>query len=105
MVGLLQEAPTARTSAYHDTARGRLELGCFCGTIGRVWGRTVTSVNPKPPSERIICSHPEPATVLQHEEVSAMNTLPTKKPGDPDVNTIPTWRELAERFRNLMKDF
>ena len=34
-----------------------------------------------------------------------MNTLPTKKPGDPDVNTIPTWRELAERFRNLMKDF
>ena len=27
-----------------------------------------------------------------------MNTLPTKKPGDPDVNTIPTWRELAERF-------
>ena len=34
-----------------------------------------------------------------------MNTLPTKKPGDPDVNTIPTWRELADRFRDLMKDF
>ena len=34
-----------------------------------------------------------------------MNTLPTKKPGDPDVNTIPTWRELAERFRDLVKDF
>src|SRR2546429_1209079 len=36
---------------------------------------------------------------------SNMNTLPTKKPGDPDVNTIPTWRELAERFRDLVKDF
>jgi len=23
----------------------------------------------------------------------------------PDVNTIPTWRELAERFRDLVKDF
>jgi len=34
-----------------------------------------------------------------------MNTLPTKKPGGPDVNTIPTWRELAERFSDLMKDF
>src|SRR5438093_554007 len=34
-----------------------------------------------------------------------MNTLPTKKPGDPDVNTIPTWRELPERFRDLLKDF
>src|SRR6266705_2887798 len=39
-----------------------------------------------------------------HEE-RLMNTLPTKKPGDPDVNTIPTWRELAERFRDLVKDF
>ncbi len=34
-----------------------------------------------------------------------MNTLPTKQPDDPDVNTIPTWRQLAERFRDLMKDF
>jgi hypothetical protein len=34
-----------------------------------------------------------------------MNTLPTKQPGDPQVNTIPTWRELADRFRDLMKDF
>ena len=34
-----------------------------------------------------------------------MNTLPTKQPGDPDVNTIPTWRELADRFRDLMKNF
>ena len=34
-----------------------------------------------------------------------MNTLPTKPPRDPEVNTIPTWRQLAERFRDLMKDF
>ena len=35
-----------------------------------------------------------------------MNTLPTKhEPGDPEVNKIPTWRELADRFRDLMKDF
>jgi hypothetical protein len=35
-----------------------------------------------------------------------MNTLPKKRdPGEPEVNAIPTWRELAERFRDLMKDF
>ena len=35
-----------------------------------------------------------------------MNTLPKKRePGDPEINTIPTWRELADRFRELMKDF
>ena len=35
-----------------------------------------------------------------------MNTLPKKRePGDPEVNVIPTWRELADRFRDLMKDF
>jgi hypothetical protein len=35
-----------------------------------------------------------------------MNTLPKKpEPGDAEVHTIPTWRELAERFRDLMKDF
>jgi hypothetical protein len=35
-----------------------------------------------------------------------MNTLPKKREsGDPEVNTIPTWRELADRFRDLMKDF
>src|SRR5881409_2723927 len=36
-----------------------------------------------------------------------MNTLPKKRePGDtPEVNSIPTWRELADRFRDLMKDF
>jgi hypothetical protein len=35
-----------------------------------------------------------------------VNTLPKKRePGEPEVNTIPTWRELAERFRDLMKDF
>jgi hypothetical protein len=36
-----------------------------------------------------------------------MSTLPKKRdPGDPpEVSTIPTWRELAERFRDLMKDF
>jgi len=34
-----------------------------------------------------------------------MNKLPTKRePGDPEVNKIPTWRELADRFRDLMKD-
>jgi hypothetical protein len=33
-----------------------------------------------------------------------MNTLPTKKSGDPDVNTTPTWRELLERFIDLVKD-
>ena len=36
-----------------------------------------------------------------------MNKLPKKRePGEsPEVNTIPTWRELADRFRDLMKDF
>src|SRR5437667_12736735 len=35
-----------------------------------------------------------------------MNTLPKKREsGDPEVNTIPTCRELADRFRDLMKDF
>ena len=36
-----------------------------------------------------------------------MNTLPKKRePGyTPEVNTLPTWRELAERFRDQMKDF
>jgi hypothetical protein len=35
-----------------------------------------------------------------------MNTLPKKRePGDPEVHNLPTWRELAERFRDLMKDF
>ncbi|PYP59284.1 MAG: hypothetical protein DMD44_05295 [Gemmatimonadetes bacterium] len=47
----------------------------------------------------------ESANATHEGEERPMNTLPTKKPGDPDVNTIPTWRELAERFRNLVKDF
>ena len=36
-----------------------------------------------------------------------MSTLPKKRePAEsPEVNTIPTWRELADRFRDLMKDF
>ena len=36
-----------------------------------------------------------------------MNTLPKKRePGDPpEVNAIPSWRVLADRFRDLMKDF
>ncbi len=35
-----------------------------------------------------------------------MNQLPTKRgPGEPEINSIPTWRELADRFRDLMKDF
>jgi hypothetical protein len=36
-----------------------------------------------------------------------MNTLPKKPESSesPQVNAIPTWRELAERFRDLMKDF
>ncbi len=36
-----------------------------------------------------------------------MSTLPTKRePAEPEEGTmIPTWRELAERFRDLMKDF
>jgi hypothetical protein len=35
-----------------------------------------------------------------------MNRLPTKRePSEPEVNSIPTWRELADRFRDLMKDF
>ena len=35
-----------------------------------------------------------------------MNTLPKKPdPSRPEVNAIPTWRELAERFRDLVKDF
>jgi hypothetical protein len=34
-----------------------------------------------------------------------MNNLPTKKPADPEVNAAPTWRDLANRFRDVMKDF
>jgi len=36
-----------------------------------------------------------------------MNTLPSKrKPAEPvDAEATPTWRELAERFRDVMKDF
>jgi hypothetical protein len=36
-----------------------------------------------------------------------MNTLPKKREPDdpPEVNAIPSWRELADRFRDLMKDF
>jgi hypothetical protein len=42
---------------------------------------------------------------LEQEELR-MNTLPKKRePGEPEVNTIPTWRDLADRFRDLMKDF
>jgi hypothetical protein len=35
-----------------------------------------------------------------------MNTLPTKpEPTEPtEVETIPTWRELGDRFRDVMKD-
>ncbi len=35
-----------------------------------------------------------------------MNTLPTKsEPTSPtQVEVIPTWRELGERFRDVMKD-
>jgi hypothetical protein len=36
----------------------------------------------------------------------AMNTLPTKpEPTEPtEVEVIPTWRELGDRFRDVMKD-
>ena len=34
-----------------------------------------------------------------------MSKLPTKKPADVEVNTTPTWRELADRFRDVMRDF
>ena len=35
-----------------------------------------------------------------------MSTLPTKRdPARPETESTPTWRELAERFRDLMKDF
>jgi len=36
-----------------------------------------------------------------------MNTLPTKPERNPppEVEVIPTWRELAERLRALLKDF
>jgi hypothetical protein len=35
-----------------------------------------------------------------------MNTLPTKREPPPpvEVEDTPTWRELAERFRDLVKD-
>jgi len=36
--------------------------------------------------------------------VTLMNTLPTKRePADP--SPTPSWRELVERFRDVMKDF
>src|SRR5207237_9973804 len=47
----------------------------------------------------------ESANATHEGEERPMNTLPTKKPSDTDVNNIPTWRELAERFVNLLKDF
>ena len=39
-----------------------------------------------------------------------METLPTKTsppapPPQVEVEVIPTWRELADRFRDVMKDF
>ncbi|HTR20525.1 MAG TPA: hypothetical protein VMH88_06695 [Gemmatimonadales bacterium] len=40
-----------------------------------------------------------------------METLPTKTaptptpPSPVEVDVIPTWRELADRFRDVMKDF
>jgi hypothetical protein len=35
-----------------------------------------------------------------------MNTLPTKRePTEPSPDPTPTWRELVERFRDVMKDF
>ena len=36
-----------------------------------------------------------------------MNTLPTKRePGEPaQVEATPMWRELGQRFRDLMNDF
>jgi hypothetical protein len=34
-----------------------------------------------------------------------MNTLPKKREPGSEVNAIPSWRELADRFRDLMKDF
>lgn len=34
-----------------------------------------------------------------------MSNLPTKKPADPEVDEVPSWRGLADRFRDLMKDF
>ncbi|HYT03364.1 MAG TPA: hypothetical protein VEM13_00625 [Gemmatimonadales bacterium] len=36
-----------------------------------------------------------------------MNTLPTKRePPEPaEVEDTPTWRDLGERIRDLMKDF
>jgi hypothetical protein len=35
-----------------------------------------------------------------------MNTLPTKRepPKTPEVEETPTWRDLAERFRDIVKD-
>ena len=36
-----------------------------------------------------------------------MNTLPTKPEPEPvpvEVEDVPTWRELGDRFRDLMKD-
>jgi hypothetical protein len=34
-------------------------------------------------------------------------TLPTKPDSTqrPDVGSVPTWRELGDRFRDLLKDF
>ena len=36
-----------------------------------------------------------------------MNTLPKKREpvGPTEFEVIPTWRELGERFRDVMKDF
>src|SRR6266480_6837736 len=90
--------PPIRTTRRHRRADAQTRSK-YQDPAGFATGATA----PKPHSLHRVYFQSADATPEGEERL--MNTLPTKKPGDPDVNTIPTWRELAERFRDLVKDF
>jgi hypothetical protein len=39
-----------------------------------------------------------------HLTENPMNTLPTKRPEPAETEPVPTWRDLGERIRDLLKD-